>query len=100
MEDGDCNDADPEIFPGAIDVCLDGIDQDCSGADRTQGADCPVVSTPPSSGDTGGRTRYNRWRGDDDEHDDEHDDDELDESDDDEREYSGDRDRRWRRSRR
>ncbi len=93
VEDGDCNDADPEIFPGATDICLDGIDQDCSGADRTQGADCPVVSTPPPSGDTGGRTRYNRRH--------DTDDDELDESDDgEEPEYSGDRDRRWRRSHR
>jgi hypothetical protein len=30
---GDCNDADPAIHPGAIDVLDDGIDQDCSGAD-------------------------------------------------------------------
>ena len=30
---GDCNDADSSINPGATDVCGDGIDQDCSGAD-------------------------------------------------------------------
>ncbi|MGD8953956.1 MAG: MopE-related protein [Desulfobacterales bacterium] len=30
---GDCNDADSSINPGAIDVCGDGIDQDCSGTD-------------------------------------------------------------------
>jgi hypothetical protein len=29
----DCDDGDPEIYPGAIDYCGDGIDQDCSGAD-------------------------------------------------------------------
>ena len=29
----DCNDADSSINPGATDVCGDGIDQDCSGAD-------------------------------------------------------------------
>ncbi len=49
VEDGDCNDADPEIFPGASDVCLDGIDQDCSGADRTKGKGCPRVSKTGAS---------------------------------------------------
>ena len=30
---GDCNDTNASIFPGAVDVCGDGIDQDCSGGD-------------------------------------------------------------------
>ncbi len=29
----DCNDANPAIRPGAVDVAGDGVDQDCSGAD-------------------------------------------------------------------
>lgn len=49
-EDGDCNDTDPEIFPGATDLCLDGIDQDCSGADRTKGKGCPRASKGSSEG--------------------------------------------------
>ena len=30
---GDCDPADPAINPGATEICGDGIDQDCSGAD-------------------------------------------------------------------
>ena len=28
--DGDCNDIDPNIFPGAVETC-DGLDNDCNG---------------------------------------------------------------------
>jgi hypothetical protein len=36
----DCTDSNPDIYPGATDICNDGIDQDCSGADRTKGKGC------------------------------------------------------------
>ena len=30
---GDCDDTIPDIYPGALEVCGDGIDQDCDGSD-------------------------------------------------------------------
>jgi hypothetical protein len=33
VEQGDCNDKNPEVYPGAEEICGDGIDQDCSGSD-------------------------------------------------------------------
>jgi hypothetical protein len=35
--DGDCDDADAGVFPGAREICNDGIDQDCNGRDKTKG---------------------------------------------------------------
>ncbi|MBI5895304.1 MAG: hypothetical protein HZB24_04595 [Desulfobacterales bacterium] len=40
---GDCNDANPAIYAGATEICGDGIDQDCSGAD---------AACPPGPSDT------------------------------------------------
>ena len=33
LAEGDCDDADASVFPGAIEVVADGVDQDCDGGD-------------------------------------------------------------------
>ena len=35
--DGDCDDADDTIYPGANEVCEDSVDQDCNGSDQPCG---------------------------------------------------------------
>lgn len=42
----DCDDGDPSAYPGAPEVCEDGRDQDCDGADRP----CPRLTLTPTTG--------------------------------------------------
>jgi len=41
---GDCDDTDPNVYPGALDICSDGIDQNCDGYDK-QCFTTPVAMT-------------------------------------------------------
>ena len=45
----DCDDTDPTVFPGAVEIAYDGVDQNCDGADLTD-VDGDGVEADQSSG--------------------------------------------------
>lgn len=50
--DGDCNDEDPVSWPGARELCFDGLDQDCNGApdDACMAVNYEQIRLRPSAG--------------------------------------------------
>ena len=49
----DCNDFDPTVHPGAVEIAGDGIDQDCDGEDAIVSSPCEVEIIGPISGEPG-----------------------------------------------
>jgi hypothetical protein len=49
-DDGDCDDSEPSAFPGSVEVCDDGIDNDCQDGDAVcyTDVDGDGVSAPPA----------------------------------------------------
>ena len=48
---GDCDPTNPDIFPGALEVCGDGIDQDCDGGDDVEDFDGDTFLNGDCGGD-------------------------------------------------
>jgi hypothetical protein len=51
-ETADCNDDDPTVYPGAPEICNDGVDNDCDG--KPDAADPECVAGSGGSGGAGG----------------------------------------------
>lgn len=56
---GDMDDTDPNVFPGSIEICGDGIDQDCTGSDLlcAEDLDADEDGYTPNDGDCNDRLK-------------------------------------------
>jgi MYXO-CTERM domain-containing protein len=46
-DEGDCDDRNPAVHPGAREICGNGLDDDCSGGDEVCASMMPDASAPP-----------------------------------------------------
>ena len=42
-DEGDCDDLDDRVYPDAVEVCDDGVDNDCNGLVDSAEADCVIL---------------------------------------------------------
>ena len=59
IEEGDCDDGDADVRPGAPEIWSDGVDQDCDGVDRTHADACAAAAPCPDA--TGHYNNADAW---------------------------------------
>ncbi len=58
----DCDDLDETVYTGAVDICEDGIDQDCSGSDQSCSAITESVGNTTQTWSASSYYRGNAWQ--------------------------------------